>query len=381
VAAVLLVVAAAAVVFLAMRGGVSRYFADRLASAPAGLFERGGHARLAAWADGTGDAWFAYVSRQVAAGMGLLIAAAAALYAAARSGAWGRRAAVLVFLALLGADVIVVARSFYVTQRAGILGWTPGIEFLEDALGEPGTWRFSEYQRAGGAMPANTGQVFGLHSVRGRATAVPETYADFIYWALDAPEGRMSPPATAGILHRAGLGAACARYIVTGHDSGLMPGPAYVPVYDGDMLIYENTGALAKGFCAARSEVEPVNLRGRTVPGAAAALLNPARTRAGTAELVSYEADRIEFDVSAEQPCYFIVQDLYYPGWRATVDGAPGRVLRTDIGFRAVPVDGGSHRIVMEFRPKSFNIGLLLSLIGIGLSVLYATKAKNGFRR
>ena len=376
VVAVLVLVGAASIVFFAMRGDISRAFAERLGSVPASLFERGGHARLGEWAGGSGDAWFGFASRQVLLGLAFLASAAAALLAAAKWGAGRGRIAAFVFLALLVCDVIVVARTFYVTQKAGIFGWTPGIEFLDQGLGEPGKWRFANYQSAGGALPSNTGQVFGLHSVRGRATAVPETYADFMTWALAVPGGRRVPLRPAGRLHGASLDAACARYIVTGHGSGEGPGPGYVQVYDGDMLIYENPDALAKGFCAARSEVGRVTRGGETVLASAGALENATRALAGTADIVSYEADRVELDVSADRECYLIVQDLFYPGWRATVDGGPGSLLRTDTGFRAVPLEAGRHRIVMEFRPKSFNIGLLLTFIGIILSVLYATKAK-----
>ncbi len=378
VAAVLVLVAVASVVFLAMRADLSRAFAGRMASFPAEFLQREGHARIAAWADGTGDVWFGFVMRHVAVGLAFFMAAAVALFAAARSRAGAtRKVAAFAFLALLGTDVLLFAHGFYVTQKAGIFGWTPGIEFLDEAMGEPGTWRIANFQRgAGGALPPNTGQVFGLHSVTGRATVVPEAYADLMTMAGALSGGQGGLPGAGGTLSAALLGAACGRYLVAGHGEAGLPGPGCSPVYDGDMLIFENSLALEKGFCAARSEVGQVDLRGQAVLGAARALLNPAVSRAGTAQVVSYEPERAEFDVSAEKRCYLIVQDIYYPGWQATVDGGPGRILRTDMGFRAVPLESGRHRIVLEFRPKSFNIGLLLSLIGIGLSVLYATKAK-----
>jgi len=375
VAAVLAVIVIASIAFLAMQSEVSQAFAGLAGQLDAGLLERAGHAVLGEWAGGTEDAWFAFVSLQIIAGLVFFIAAAGALIAAARAGARGRKVASVVFLVLLAIDVSLAARAFYVTQSGGVFGKTAGIEFLSEALGEPGTWRYANFGSAEGAFPTNTGQVFGLHSVEGRATAVPEAYADFMHWAREVPKGRDAQPGFGGHLFMGALGAACGRYMVASHGGSQLAGPGYAPVYDGDMLIYENPRALEKGFCAAMSGVEHVDLRGEAVLCAARALANASVFRAGAARVVSYEADRIEFDVLADKRCYLIVQDLFYPGWQATVDGGRSRIQRTDIGFRAVALERGRHRIVMEFRPKSFKIGLVLTCIGIGLSVIYATKA------
>jgi hypothetical protein len=376
VAVVLAVIIIASIVFLALRGDVSHAFADRANRFQQRFLESTGHARLGEWLDGTGDAWFAFVSRQVALGLVFFVVAAGALFAAARARGGVREVAAIAFLVFLALDVSLAARVFYVTQSGGLFGETPGIEFLKKSLGKPGTWRIASSDRGDGALPSNTGQVFGIHSVPGRATAVPEAYADFVYRARTLSGGGVAPPAVKGALSAAVLGTACARFVVAGTGSPAAPAADYVRIYDGDMLIYENAAALEKGICVARSEVGEVDLRGEPALGIARALLDPSFVRAGAATVLSYEADRIEMDVVAEKQCYLIVQDLFYPGWQVTVDGVRGRIRRTDLGFRAVPLEGGRHRIVMEFRPKSFNIGLVLTSIGIGLSVLYAAKAK-----
>jgi hypothetical protein len=45
--------------------------------------------------------------------------------------------------------------------------------------------------------------------------------------------------------------------------------------------------------------------------------------------------------------------------------------LRTDIGIRAVELDGGKHLVVMAFRPSSLKIGLALSCLGLALTAAY----------
>ena len=63
---------------------------------------------------------------------------------------------------------------------------------------------------------------------------------------------------------------------------------------------------------------------------------------------------------------YFsILGDLDYPGWKATVDGAPVRILRADRGLRAVTLPAGRHRVVFTFDPMSVRLGSWLSLAAL----------------
>jgi uncharacterized membrane protein YfhO len=70
---------------------------------------------------------------------------------------------------------------------------------------------------------------------------------------------------------------------------------------------------------------------------------------------------------------YLVLSDPYYPGWQATVDGAPAVILKADYAFRAVEVPAGDHRVTMAFRPNTWRIGLAVSAACVlGLLVLVA---------
>src|SRR5207248_9694980 len=93
----------------------------------------------------------------------------------------------------------------------------------------------------------------------------------------------------------------------------------------------------------------------------------------GTAELIVAEPERLRIAVSAgsppDAPRWLVVADAFYPGWTATVDGAPAPIYRTDSLFRGVPLPPGSHVVEMSFVPPALIPGAALSL-GSGLALL-----------
>src|SRR5262249_7073291 len=73
----------------------------------------------------------------------------------------------------------------------------------------------------------------------------------------------------------------------------------------------------------------------------------------------------IQFSFHAELPSdgFVLVNELFYPGWQATVDAKPAEIWKADYIFRAIPVRAGSHRIEMHFQPRYFWLGAAVSLL------------------
>ena len=46
-----------------------------------------------------------------------------------------------------------------------------------------------------------------------------------------------------------------------------------------------------------------------------------------TARIVSYEATRLQIETNAPTATVLVVSEIFYPGWTATVDGRPTRLL------------------------------------------------------
>ena len=61
--------------------------------------------------------------------------------------------------------------------------------------------------------------------------------------------------------------------------------------------------------------------------------------------------ESMSVSIDAPRAGWVLVNETYYPGWVATVDGAPAKIVRANGFVRALAVGPGEHRIEMEFRP------------------------------
>lgn len=87
--------------------------------------------------------------------------------------------------------------------------------------------------------------------------------------------------------------------------------------------------------------------------------------------LQAWAPEALRLEVQTEKPGFLVIGDVWYPGWRAWVDGRPTPVLRAYTALRAIPVPAGAHTVVLRYEPFSVRFGLILSgmsvmLVGVG---------------
>ena len=99
----------------------------------------------------------------------------------------------------------------------------------------------------------------------------------------------------------------------------------------------------------------------------------------GNVDLILYKPNKIEFKVNVSGNTLLFLSDNYYPEWNVTIDGNVSKILIADYTLRAVAVPKGEHTIKFFYNPKSFNLGLVVGVIGIViliLSIIYVKKYK-----
>ena len=153
-------------------------------------------------------------------------------------------------------------------------------------------------------------------------------------------------------------------------------------IHSGDVKVYERRQASGRAWlvhglrpvqddAAALRELADPGFDPRAavvIPGEA-----PARPPAGAAPdesltIAAYEPERVVIRADVKRPAFLVLADAAFPGWEATLDGAPTPVLQANLMFRAVALEPGAHEIVFAYRPTSWRWGLIIS--GATLSVL-----------
>jgi hypothetical protein len=100
---------------------------------------------------------------------------------------------------------------------------------------------------------------------------------------------------------------------------------------------------------------------------AAAETLGAGDTEAAASQagIVHYGSSEIEIAVSAAAPGYLVLSEVWYPGWRATVDGQDAPVLRANYAQRAIAIPAGESTVHLQFWPNLWTWGLVLGGVGI----------------
>jgi len=83
----------------------------------------------------------------------------------------------------------------------------------------------------------------------------------------------------------------------------------------------------------------------------------------------SRSPERLDLTATTQQPCILVLSELVYPGWQATVDGAPAPILPADLIFRSIALTPGRREVSFVFRPIVLPAGAAITLITIVLAI------------
>ena len=115
------------------------------------------------------------------------------------------------------------------------------------------------------------------------------------------------------------------------------------------------------------------------VPGASVVLAPDAAAHDARADgqctLADDHVERLTLRCHASAPSYAVVADAFFPGWSATVDGAPAPILRANLAMRAVPLAAGDHTVALRYRPAHLVAGAVVSLLALLFAVAATIRA------
>jgi hypothetical protein len=94
------------------------------------------------------------------------------------------------------------------------------------------------------------------------------------------------------------------------------------------------------------------------------------------ATIIDYTDQRVEIQATLNHPGVLVLADSFYPGWNAYVNGQKREIFRANLFFRGVFLKEGTHHVEFRYQPRSFLIGMAISLASLcGLTITVIVKA------
>jgi Bacterial membrane protein YfhO len=224
---------------------------------------------------------------------------------------------------------------------------------------------------------------YGLYDARGYDYPVEKRY-DTLWRGTAGPSSDLIPPTTVAqptVESLRTLSLLAVTDVLQAPDAKPLRLPGLRVVYSGpDGRVYRNAKAVPRAFLVDRQQ---------TVDGADAALaavkssqLDPRRVAvtesaiaglpqgaggasAGSARLAHYGRERVRVDTSSERRSLLVLADVYYPGWKAYVDGRETPIERVDYLLRGVALPAGRHTVEFVYQPASWRAGWIISLLAV----------------
>jgi hypothetical protein len=76
---------------------------------------------------------------------------------------------------------------------------------------------------------------------------------------------------------------------------------------------------------------------------------------------VVHEGDSLSLSLDIDGGAYLLLSEVWYPGWRAQIDGQEVPLQRANGIFQALRLDAGHHEVRLHYRPRSYLTGLAIS--------------------
>lgn len=148
--------------------------------------------------------------------------------------------------------------------------------------------------------------------------------------------------------------------------------------------VYENKNVLPRFYfvqnaiISSRQNIDRIIRQGNVDPRNTVLLEIPTRSLGSSCSntqnsvfIKTYQSDKIIIDVQNPCDAYLVSSEVYYPGWRAYIDGKQTEIVEANLAFRAVFVPNGTHTITFSYVPHIVFIGAAISIIAIVVSLAH----------
>lgn len=279
------------------------------------------------------------------------------------------------------------------TERKYLYPSLPVLEYLTKNAG---------HDRVFGYYSMALQNYYGIQGFDGYDPLYIQRYGELL---LSAGDGKIGVPSTRGVgLERRGkytmslLNLMGGKYILHAipddHFSWAFPFWDYPKQFkllyeDGKYQVYDNLEAFPRAFIAYDYLVESrpqkiidkmlsvdTSLRKTAIIEEEINLEKKKELIKGEAKIIDYSPNKVVIEAKNDSPGLLVLSDNYYPGWRAYVNDKETKIYRADYTLRAILLPEGQNKVEFAYRPDSFRMGLIASIVSLGGIIVFAALIK-----
>lgn len=210
------------------------------------------------------------------------------------------------------------------------------------------------------ALPRNFGDVFQLQGTMGHGASMLKDYFEF------KTLGWFPPSRGSDLLN--------VRYAVSKE-----PLTGLKLVMDGNIKLYENESYLPRAWLTTNYEViedakkvyrrlseKTFDYRNTIIVNKKPPLiLNSNEKVSSNVNIETYYPTKIILNVSTNIDAFLVLSEIFYPGWKVTIDGKETSIYKVNGILRGAIVPNGNHIVEFVYDPMTFKVGWILTVLSL----------------
>jgi hypothetical protein len=216
-------------------------------------------------------------------------------------------------------------------------------------------------------MPNASGQ-YGVEDIRGSDPMSPASYTDF-FRRIEADDPAVDIKRIQNI-DQPGIDFLNVRFVLA--EPGFEHSPSWRAIYNGpDGVLLENQEWVRRFFAPVRilpGEVRDGDLR---IVAFVQGIPEPAVQAPVKIRLRQPAPTRFDLSVEATERTFIASSQTLLPGWSVVVNGQKTRTYRVNGAFLGFFVEAGRSEVTVDYFPRAFVLGLVLSVAGL-IAVVFA---------
>jgi uncharacterized membrane protein len=98
---------------------------------------------------------------------------------------------------------------------------------------------------------------------------------------------------------------------------------------------------------------------------------NMKMSESNSIEINEFRSNGFSISASADEPRQLDISQNYYKHWKATIDGRPTAISRTNISFMSILIPTGRHEVRFEYAPYNIYIAMVIAWVAFIASSCY----------